>query len=62
MLEEENQRLNGEVRAKEKERNDLEQQKFAELEGWGGSQNPGAGPIHREKAHALIARRRSSRP
>jgi hypothetical protein len=52
-LEQQNQHLNDEIRDKENERHDLEQQKFAELEGWGGSHRPGAGPIHREKQHAF---------
>lgn len=52
-LETDNKSLTGQIRDKEKERYDAEQQKFAELDGWGGSRRPGDGPIHKEKQRAF---------
>jgi hypothetical protein len=49
----ENKTLADQIHNKEKQRNDLEQQKFAELDGWGGSRRPGDGPIHKEKQRAF---------
>lgn len=52
-IQRQNQTLKDQIREKEKQRYDLEQQKFAELDGWGGSKNPGDGPIHKEKKRAF---------
>jgi DNA-binding XRE family transcriptional regulator len=52
-LRSENKSLTDQIREKEKQRYDLEQQKFAELDGWGGSHRPGDGPIHKEKLRAF---------
>jgi len=52
-LEQKSRTLNNEISAKEKQKYDLQQQKFAELDGWGGSRRPGDGPIHKEKQRAF---------
>ena len=46
--------LKDEIRAKEKERYDLEQQKFGELDGWDGSRRAGPGPIYKQKESGFI--------
>jgi Domain of unknown function (DUF4407) len=52
-LEQKNLTLNNEINEKEKQKYDIQQQKFAELDGWGGSRRPGDGPIHKEKQRAF---------
>lgn len=52
-LEQKSLTLNNEINEKEKQKYDIQQQKFAELDGWGGSRRPGDGPIHKEKQRAF---------
>jgi hypothetical protein len=53
ILEQRSKALKDDIRAKEKERYDLEQEKFGELDGWDGSRRAGPGPIYKQKESAF---------
>lgn len=52
-IEKQNGELRQRIKDKEQERYDLQQQYFGELDGWGGTQRAGFGPVAQKKKRAL---------
>ncbi len=52
-LEKRNETMEHEIKAKEQLVHNLQQQVYAELDGWGGTRRPGDGPVHKEKQRGL---------
>lgn len=48
-LEQQTEKLKGQIRAKEQQSYDIQQQMFGELDGWGGTKHAGPGPVFKEK-------------